>query len=126
MMKNKFGIKIKRFILFQIFFNSLAFFTWAIPPSSIELKYLPDEKKLHIEINHVSHNLRVHHIRKIEIYLNNEEVETINLTTQTSPSQVIRDVDLEAKPDDQIRVLAICSDAGRKEETLVVPQPETR
>ena len=95
---------------------------WAHPPTEIRLAYAVDKKKLHIEIEHVSHNLLTHHIRKITIFRNEQQVKNFTLPSQTHPSQVIRDVDLEAKAGDTIQVQAICSEGGRKEATLIIPE----
>lgn len=97
---------------------------WATPPSSIELTYDPDKKNLHIEIAHVAHDPRRHHIRKVEVYLNDEKPIDLYFATQTKPSMLITDVALEAKAGDKIRVLAICNEAGRREETLIVPEED--
>ncbi len=114
--------KMRNFLaLIFLLYSPLA---WATSPSSIELTYDPQKKNLHIEIAHVAHDPREHHIRKVQVFLNEGTPIDLYFPTQTSPSQLIVDVPLSAQEEDQIRVLAICNEAGRKEETLVVPAPE--
>ena len=97
---------------------------WATPPSSIDLSYDPENKNLHIEIAHASHDPRAHHIRKVEVTRNDDKPIDLYFATQTTPAMLTTDVPLEAKEGDTIRVVAICSEAGRKEETLVIPKEE--
>ncbi len=99
---------------------------WATPPSSIELTYEPDKKNLHIEIAHAAHDPHKHHIRKVEVYLNDEKPIDLYFATQTTPASLIIDLALQAKAGDKIRVLAICNEAGRLEETLIVPKEDDK
>lgn len=100
-----------------IFSLSLA---WAIPPSDLKLSYSLETKTLHIEMSHVSTNLRKHHIRRIVVFKNDQEIEDLYLNTQTTASSVVQDVVLNAKDKDVIRVKAICSEAGFAEGSLTV------
>ena len=95
---------------------------FATPPESIKLDYDSKEKILHIEVTHVTHNLRQHHLRRIMISRNGEEVGTINMTTQKTSSSVLLDAPLEANPGDKITVEAQCNKSGPREETLIIPQ----
>jgi len=96
------------------------FFLWAHPPTDMKLEYDQNEKNLHVEITHVAHDPREHHIRKVLIYQNDEKPIIRYFATQTRPSLLIVDVPLEAKEKDTVRVKAICNEGGQKEETLVV------
>ena len=111
-----------RNLLFSVlafcFFVSIAA---ATPPTAITLTYIKEKSILHVEIEHVTHNPRNHYIRRLEVYQNNNEPIVFNYPTQRDRSTVIEDVALSAQTGDTIRVVAICSKAGRKEETLVVP-----
>ncbi len=91
-------------------------------PTSIQLDYDLQKKVLHIEIKHLSQNPRVHRIRKIRIYLNDDLPLELFLTTQTAPSYERADIALKAKEGDHIRVEAYCSEGGWGEATLVIPQ----
>ena len=110
----------------------LLFFQWvgimtpavifATPPSKIILEYDQEKKILHMEFKHVSSNPRKHYLRRVFVYKNDVEAIKRDYTTQTNPQELIEDVSIELKPGDVIRVLAICSKAGRKEETLIIPE----
>ena len=105
-----------------VLFLFLSPFARAHPPSSIDLQYNLPDKILHIEIKHVTHDPREHHIRKILISVNSGEPQVVYLSTQTTPAYDSEDISLEAKEGDLIRVEAVCSDAGRLEATLTVPE----
>ena len=94
---------------------------WAHPPAAIKLEYDQKQKSLHIEVAHVSHDPRDHHIRKISVTRNDGKPVIRYFPTQTKPSSLIVEVPLEAKKNDTIKVLAVCNEGGQKEETLVVP-----
>lgn len=94
----------------------------ARPPSKINLTYAKEEKMLLIDIEHVSSDQNDHYIRRVIVYKNGEEVAKYAYPIQEKPTGQAQDVKLEAKVGDEIRVLAICSKAGRKEETLVITE----
>lgn len=116
-------VKHVRALLFVIFMVGIfVTLSWATPPTNLTLTYDLETKTLHIEMTHVSSHLRKHYIRKILVYKNDQEVEDIRLVSQTTPSSVIRDVVLDAKDKDVIRVKAICSEAGTAEASLTVQE----
>lgn len=94
---------------------------WGHPPAPIELQYDPQTKVLHAEIRHVTDNPRRHHIRRLYVYKNDAPIENFPYAKQTTPTSLIQDVPIEASSGDVIRVKAVCSEAGYKEETLIVP-----
>jgi len=102
-------------------FFSLVFVAQARQPSAIELSYDKDKSLLHIVIKHTSNNLREHHIRKVTVTKNKETAVPYYFPTQTSATELILDVPLIAIPNDTIRVEAVCSEAGRGEQELVIP-----
>jgi len=111
----------KKILIISLLFNSIILnVVFARPPSEIDLTYDADKKTLHIEMIHVTNNLREHHIRRIFIYQNDQEVQDIRLVTQTTASMLIQDVPLEAKEGDVIRIKAICKEGGYKEEELTI------
>ena len=97
---------------------------WATSPSNIELTYNLQKKNLHIEITHAAHDPHKHHIRKVEVSLNDEKPINLYFASQTTPAFLIIDLALQAKAGDKIRVLAICNEAGRREQTLIVPEKD--
>ncbi len=108
-------------IFFLVCFLCFSTAVQATPPSKIDLSYDENTKKLHIDITHPSSHLRKHHIRKITILKNDKQVQSINLTNQTNGNSVIDDIFIEAVKGDIIKVKAKCSDAGPKEESLIIP-----
>lgn len=117
--------KMKRILLIVgLLISCLINSVGATPPSSIELTYDPQKGILHIAIAHAAHDPREHHIRKVEVSLNSEKPINLYFATQTTPARLIIDLALQAKAKDKIRVLAICSEAGRLEKTLIVPKED--
>lgn len=89
-------------------------------PSEITFQYDFVQKKLYIEMRHVTRKTRKHYIRRLFVYKNDQEVQVFTYTHQGPVITFIQDVDLEAVKGDRLRVKAICSDAGRIEETWTV------
>ena len=75
-----------------------------------------------MELKHVSSNPQKHYIRRVFVYRNGEEILKQSYTHQTNAKGLIEDFILDLEPLDQVRVLAICRDAGRKEATLIIPE----
>ncbi len=94
---------------------------WGHPPTSVDLTFNSDEKKLHIEVKHVSQNKRDHVIDKLVVYKNDVEANTSKFLKQTSATKLISDISLEVVPGDVLRVKAHCNEAGSREQTLIVP-----
>ena len=97
---------------------------FAHPPTSIELDYDIQEQRLHFVINHVSSNLRKHHIRKVVVKKNGKEKSVLHFPTQTRPRQLIGDLKIQAELDDTLSLKAICSQAGYLEESIIVTEKE--
>ncbi len=90
-------------------------------PGPIDLQYDPQTKVLHAELRHVTDNQRQHHIRRLYVYKNDAPTQKFSYVKQTTATRLIQDVPLDASSGDTIRVKAVCSEAGYKEETLVIP-----
>lgn len=116
----------KILLMIGILFFGLISSLGATSPSIIELTYEPGKKNLRIKIVHAAHDPREHHIRKVEVSLNDEKPTNLYFATQTAPAFLTMDVALEAKPGDNIRVLAICNEAGRLEKTLTVSMEDDK
>lgn len=112
----------KIYLLFVVLFFFLTKLAWATPPSNIELEYDATERVLHITLRHVTHNVREHRIRRLIIYKNDEEIKSYYMPSQPSPKGIDKKVSLEAESGDEIRVKAICSEAGIGEATLTIPE----
>ncbi len=111
--------RVNLFILFFLVF--LVIDSWARPPSDITLEYDKERKILKISLKHVTEDIQEHRIRKIIVTKNNEEPLKFYYASQTSPKEFIQEISLEAQSGDTIVVKAICSQAGNKEETLLIP-----
>lgn len=94
---------------------------WGHPPATIELQYDSQTKVLHAEIGHVTHDQKGHHIRRLYVYMNDAPIENFPYAKQTTSTTLVQDVPMEASSGDVIRVKAVCSEAGYKEETLIIP-----
>jgi len=94
---------------------------WAHPPAHIGLVYNQEEGNLHIELGHVTKNLRKHYIRKLFICKNDVEVKNFLYVHQATSALLVEDVSLEAVAGDVFRVKAVCRESGYKDATLVVP-----
>ncbi len=92
----------------------------AQPPSDIELSFNQESKVLSIKVLHVSQRNRDHYIRRIWVYLNDQEVVKDGFAAQ-EPWGIAHDVKVEAKSGDVIRVVAKCSKAGETTQTLQIP-----
>lgn len=93
------------------------------PPTEMLLSYDKETKTLHVDIKHISDSLREHHIRRLIVYRNDEEAQDMNFNTQKPPG-MDADVVVEAQPGDVLRVKAVCSEAGNKEQSLTVPEDD--
>ncbi len=99
----------------------------AHPPADLKLEYNQDTQTLHVEMKHVIGNTYdPDHIRKVEIYKNQDEPVIKYVVKQATPTSEAQDISLEAKPEDVIRVVAYSSRGGSAEATLTVPEPENK
>lgn len=93
---------------------------WATPPSLIELDYDTEAESLMITVHHKTYDLIEHRIRRLIVYVNDKEIEAFQYIKQPSAEELTQQLSLKVEPGDVIRVKAICSKAGYKEETLVI------
>ena len=118
--------QIKRMLSLLItFLIFMATTTSAHPPTGMKLDYNQTTGTLHIEMRHVTGNMRKHYIRRILVYKNQEEPISLAIPQQTTPSSMVKDVPLKANPKDVIRVQAFSTDGGSAEETLIIPESVT-
>ncbi len=89
-------------------------------PSKVTFQYDFVQKKLHIEMHHVTRKTRKHYIRRLSVYKNDQEVQVFAYNHQATTSIFTQDVDVEAMVGDRFRVQAICMEAGRIDETWTV------
>ncbi len=112
--------------LFLSVFFSLTFvcIAQATPPRDLTLEYDQAAKTLHIHMTHISANAHKHHIRRIEVFKNDELVKAIRLVTQDTGRELSQDVTVEAKKGDVLRIKAICNQAGTAESSLTVSEED--
>jgi len=112
----------------KVFFGILIVFIWlskagATPPD-VTLNYDPGTQILKIDVVHVSNNVREHYIRRLVVYKNNEETESMTFPRQETPTGFTKSISMAVQPGDSIRVEAFCKEGGTKAAEVVVPQPE--
>ena len=105
-------------LLFGLMFNIP--FAWATPPYKLDVRYDAGDKALKVDIEHASHELSEHYIRKITVYKNSEEPKIFYYSHQPSPQQFTLTIPFEAKNGDKIRITASCSEGGSKDAETTV------
>lgn len=95
----------------------------AHPPLDIALDYDQQNQVLHVQMEHIVHDMKDHYIRKTVITKNNDTPVEEYFRRQTTPTSFVLDVPLAAKTGDQIKVEAFCSEGGSLAATLVVTAP---
>ena len=98
-------------------------FAHATPPTQIDLTYDLDKGNLHVEAKHPTDNLNKHYLRRLVVYKNNDQEQEFSYIRQTSPSKLVQDVPIIAKPGDVLAVEAFCKEGGSKREELIVSDP---
>ena len=111
----------KKNIFFIFLFVVLIPWASAQPPSEINLDYDGEGKKLIVEIRHPTSSTRDHHIQKIFVYKNGEEIYAQGLPTQNRAWGHELEIPIEAKTGDLIRLKAKCNKSGYKESELTIP-----
>ena len=104
---------------------ALTFNAWATPPSSLTLTYDVDKQMLHVSAVHASERLDKHYLRRIVVFKNNEEIDTVNLTRQKAPSGVEEDIPVETVGGEKLSVQIYCSKGGLGRGEVDVPVPST-
>ena len=110
----------KKAILTVIAFAAIISFSYAHPPSSIDLFLRSGENALKVEISHSVNSLD-HYIKKVTVKLNDAVVITQTLSSQPNRYFVTLDYIIpDAKRDDVITVIAECSKEGSLEKSITV------
>lgn len=112
----------KRIIFSLILISALIIpSAWATSPSAVKLTYDDKAKTLFIEVGHITHNQIRHRIREIIVDKNGQELNHFFYPKQETAEGMSQKMHLDAVSGDKITVKAICSEAGYKEEALVIP-----
>ncbi len=110
----------KRFVLIGIFLLMFGSRAWTTPPSQIELSYNKETEVLTIKVYHPSKSTRAHYIRRIFVYKNDEEIIKEGFPAQEAWGMT-NEVKVPTRSGDQLRVKAVCVNAGSAEETILIP-----
>ena len=111
------------FLLF--FLLVLPAVSFATPPTSISLSYDLAKGSLHVEAVHPSFNLDKSYVRLMNVYVNGQQVSTLNYFRQSDYNKFSDDVSLTAQAGDVIKVELFCSLGGDMSQELTVAKPGT-
>lgn len=90
-------------------------------PSSVKLSYNKTDKILSVEIFHKVNNTESHYIDIITIWVNDQEVETLKPTKQTSKEKHVLNYEIGTlKAGDVVKVMANCNKMGKKTATITI------
>jgi len=111
-----------------LLFSSLLFILplsrcWATPPVSISLSYDLAKGSLHVDALHPSFDLVKSYVRLMLIYVNGDQVSTLNYFKQTDYTDFIDDVPVTAQVGDVIKVDLFCSLGGEMAQEMTVQKP---
>lgn len=120
----KSGRKMKKVPIFSIIVLLLTSNLQAIAhsPTDLELSYDIKNGVLHIEMTHVTNDIREDGIRRLLIYKNDEEVSAMTIVKQTTPHSLIKDVSFAAVVGDTIRVRAISKRGGYADQSIIISE----
>jgi hypothetical protein len=110
------------FLLFFLFLLPIAV-SFATPPTSITLTYDLAKGSLHVEAVHPSFNLDKSYVRLMNVYVNGQEVSTLNYYRQNDYNKFSDDVSLTAQAGDVIKVELFCPLGGDMSQELTVAKP---
>ena len=94
-------------------------------PSSVDLSYDEATDELSVTVTHTGVDGTTHRISEIQIYKNDVLQTSETYSSQTTTSTHSDTFTIAADPGDVLRVVAICSIAGEREDTLTVGETTT-
>jgi len=109
------------FLFFLLLFPIAICF--ATPPTGITLTYDSEKGSLHVEAVHPSFNLEKSYVRLMNVYVNGEQVSTLNYFRQGDYNEFNDDVPVTAQAGDIIKVELFCALGGDMSKELTVTQP---
>ncbi len=110
------------FLLFFLFIFPISA-SFSTPPTSIILAYDSAKGSLHVEAVHPSFNLDKSYVRLMNVYVNGEQVSTLDYFKQNDYNEFTADVPLTAQAGDIIKVELFCSLGGDMSKELTVTKP---
>ena len=93
----------------------------ARPPSEVIVEKNAEVGGLHIEVKHVSRNIRKHFIRHMYVYINDSEIKSFSYPAQKSPPGFSEDIQVETQSGDVVRVETVCNESGKDTYTVTLP-----
>ena len=114
---------IKRVLFMLLAALSVSVDAWATPPSSVKLTYDLDKQILHVSATHPANKLDKHFLRRIVIYKNDAELNTVYFTRQKAPSGIEEDIPVTAEGGDKIAIEVFCSQGGLGKGEVSIPVP---
>ena len=96
----------------------------AHPPAEMALSYSHENMELRVVLRHVVDKMKKHYIKKIVIEKNAADPQTYFFHRQTTPTEFVHAVQIQANPGDVFKVKAYCSEGGDLENEYRVPSPE--
>jgi hypothetical protein len=113
-----------RKVLFFLFcFMIPVSMSFATPPVSISLSYDLSSGMLHVSAIHPSFNLEKSYVRLMNVYVNGQEVSTLNYFKQNDPDTFSDDVSVTAQAGDVIKVELFCALGGDMSKEMTVGKP---
>lgn len=101
-------------VLFSIFLSPLS--AMASPPWKVDVEFDYSTKKIQVTTWHKTRNLKNHFIKKVDIFVNGEKLQSTELTGQQNRAfQKTQGYFLEAKRGDKISAIADCNIRGSLE-----------
>jgi len=94
--------------------------SFATPPTSIHLSYDQAKGNLHVEAVHPSFDLTKSYVRLMIVYVNDEQVSSLNYFKQDDYNKFSDDVPLTAQVGDVIKVDLFCSLGGEMAQAMTV------
>lgn len=116
----------KRTSFFLFLFMCYAGSAFCHPSTGAALSYDQDSKTLKIEIKHTTSDMVKHHIRRLIVYKNKQEIQSFTIVHQTTPNSVVKEVSVDAVPGDILTVEAYCNEGGTTTQDLIVPEPSAK
>ena len=109
------------FIILMVTLVSPGSRLWATAPQSIEIVYDEPKKMVHLTVSHPTRDLQEHRIRKIQVSLKDHPPQNYFFSAQQKATAQVLDVPALLNSGDTVKVKAICSKAGFKEQTYTIP-----
>lgn len=96
----------------------------ATPPASVTAEYNFESASLILAADHRSTDLNEHYVRKAEITINGERLETVYYKRQSSADRFTAEVPLDLEPGDAVVIKLFCREGGVVSTEIAIPKRE--